>query len=199
MIVVAGVGPGNPKYLTSQVEKAIEDFETVVAFGRVSQSLEGLRKDIVEVHRVAQLKEAMEGKEEVLILASGDPLFYGVTKYLMSQGIPVDDVYPGISSFQFFMSRLKKPWQDYHLISLHGRDYPLEEIKNHPKVVSLMDKDHSPSWLSKELAKLGLKGKLIIGYRLSYPDEKIEEIEIGDEALDLDPLAVVVVEHDLVK
>ncbi len=92
MIVVAGVGPGNPKLLTVQVKEAIESFQHVIAFGKVSQSLASIRPDIIEVTRVSDLKDEIEGKDQVLVLASGDPLFYGVTKYLMSIGIPVKEV-----------------------------------------------------------------------------------------------------------
>ena len=53
MIVVAGVGPGNPKLLTVQVKEAIESFDHVIAFGRVSQSLAPIRSDITEVTRVS--------------------------------------------------------------------------------------------------------------------------------------------------
>lgn len=199
MIVVAGVGPGNPKLLTVQVKEAIESFQHVIAFGRVSQSLASIRPDIIEVTRVSDLKDEIEGKDQVLVLASGDPLFYGVTKYLMSIGIPVKEVYPGISSLQYFACRLKKPWNDYRLISLHGRDFNFHEFKKNPLAISLLDKDHSPGWLSKELKNQGFSGKLIVGYRLSYDDEMIEEIEIGQEASDMDALAVAVIEIEMVK
>lgn len=62
-----------------------------------------------------------------------------------------------------------------------------------------MDKDHSPSWLSNELKIHGFSGKLIVGYRLSYDDEMIEEIEIGQEASDIDALAVAVIEIEMAK
>lgn len=199
MIAVAGVGPGKPKYLTIQVKEAIESFPKVIAFGRVGASLESLREDIISISRVSDLKVQVTGKEDTLILASGDPLFYGVTNYLMRSGIQVDEVYPGVSSLQYFACRLKKPWNNYQLISLHGRDFNLQNLEENPLAISLLDKDHNPSWLSKELKKMGFKGKLIIGYRLSYEDEKIEEIEIGEKALDLDPLAVAVIEIEMVK
>ncbi|WP_099208780.1 precorrin-6y C5,15-methyltransferase (decarboxylating) subunit CbiE [Urinicoccus timonensis] len=199
MIVVAGVGPGNPKLLTVQVKEAIESFDHVIAFGRVSQSLVSIRPDITEVTRVSDLEDKIKGKDQVLVLASGDPLFYGVTKYLMSLGIQVEEVYPGISSLQYFASRLKKPWNDYRLISLHGRDFNFKEFEKNPLAISLLDKDHSPSWLSNELKIHGFSGKLIVGYRLSYDDELIEEIEIGQEASDIDALAVAVIEIEMAK
>ncbi len=94
---------------------------------------------------------------------------------------------------------MKKPWNDYRLISLHGRDFNFREFKKNPLAISLLDKDHSPGWLSKELKSQGFSGKLIVGYRLSYDDEMIEEIEIGQEALDVDALAVAVIEIEMVK
>jgi len=55
MVTVAGVGPGNPKYLTVEVKEAIEKAEYVLAFGRVSNSLKGIRDDVIQVNKVGDI------------------------------------------------------------------------------------------------------------------------------------------------
>ncbi len=82
-VVVAGIGPGNPKYLTLEVKETIENAEKVVAFGRVSNSLENIRGDIVGIKKVEEIIELLNENENILVLASGDPpCFYGIVEYL---------------------------------------------------------------------------------------------------------------------
>lgn len=58
-----------------------------------------------------------------VVLASGDPLFFGIGRLLL-EAFPAEQLtfYPQISSIQLAFSRLKLPWQDATLVSVHGRD-----------------------------------------------------------------------------
>lgn len=82
MIYVAGVGPGNPKYMTLDVIDAIRDATNVVAFNRVSDSIKNIRNDYIKVSTVKEILNCIEDHKDVLILASGDPCFYGILDYL---------------------------------------------------------------------------------------------------------------------
>lgn len=197
MITVAGIGPGNPKLVTGEVKEAIEKTETVIAFGRVSRSLGNLRKDYIEIKSVSEVLDILNRKENVLILASGDPCFYGILEYLKKKCIEVDNVLPGISSFQYMMGKLKKSWQYANFLSLHGRDEGLDNVKNNPLTIILTDKNNTPSKISKALNSLGVKGKIYAGFNLSYDDEKIVLADIGDDIEDISPLAVVVIENEM--
>lgn len=199
MIVVAGVGPGNPKYLTNQVTDAIRSFETVIGFGRVSRSLSEIREDILEVNRVFELLEMVEGKDEVLILASGDPLFFGITNFLKRKGVVIDEIYPGISSFQYFMSQMQLPWSEASFFSLHGRDFDLDKLKTSPLSIGFIDKDNTPTSISRTLYEKGFRGTLHVGYQLSYEEEVIESFPIGGKGRDLSALAVMVIENEMVE
>lgn len=58
----------------------------------------------------------------VVILASGDPLFFGLGRLLLERFERSQiKFYPHFSSVQLAFSRLKIPWQDASLISVHGR------------------------------------------------------------------------------
>ncbi|MCR2043855.1 precorrin-6y C5,15-methyltransferase (decarboxylating) subunit CbiE [Anaerosalibacter massiliensis] len=197
MITVAGIGPGNPKLITEEVKEAIIDAESVIAFGRVSESLKDLRKDYIKVKSVNEILNILSEKENVLILASGDPCFYGILEYLKKKDVNIDNVLPGISSFQYMMGRLKKSWNRASFLSLHGRYNKLENVNNSPLTIILTDKNNTPSKISKSLHKLGLKGKIYAGFNLSYSDEKIVLVNIGDDIEDISSLAVVVVENEM--
>ena len=59
---------------------------------------------------------------KIVVLASGDPLFFGIGRLLLA-ALPTEALsfFPHPSSVQLAFSRLKLPWQEAQVISLHGR------------------------------------------------------------------------------
>lgn len=197
MLTVAGVGPGNIKYMTMDVIDKIKEAKNILAFGRVGESIKSLREDYIQVSKVDEVIHYLNVEKDALLLASGDPDFFGIVEYLKRNNVEIKEVLPGISSFQYMMARLEKSWQDAKFISLHGRDYDLSTIVDYKLIIALIDKNNSPSYISKELNKLGLKGVMHIGFNLSYEEEKIIKINIGEEVEDYSSLGVVVVENEM--
>jgi cobalt-precorrin-7 (C5)-methyltransferase len=197
MLTVAGVGPGNPKYMTVDVAEKIKNAEKILAFGRVGVSIKPIRDDYTQVNRVDEIIDFLNDEKNVLLLASGDPNFYGIVEYLKRKEISIKEVLPGISSFQYMMAKLKKPWQEAKFISLHGRSTELSLVKNYKLVVVLIDKCNNPSYISNELYNLGIRGTLYIGYNLSYEDEKIIKVKIGQDVEAYSSLGVVIVENEM--
>lgn len=197
MLTVAGIGPGNPKYLTVDVKEKIETTKYVLGFGRVASTLKEIRSDIISVNKVDEILNYIEEDKETLLLASGDPNFFGIVDFLKRKEIKINEVLPGISSFQYMMSKLQKSWQDANFLSLHGRSESLEKVKEHKLSIILIDKDNTPSFISKELFKLNIKGTIYAGFNLSYDDEKIIKVNIGEEIEDISSLGVVVIENEM--
>lgn len=197
MLTIAGIGPGNPKYLTGEVLQEIKDAKAIVGFGRVAKSLEGIREDITQVNKVDEVIALLEENKEILLLASGDPNFYGIVEFIKRKGIEVTRVLPGISSFQYLMSKLEIPWQEAKFISLHGRNGDLKEVMGSKLSIILIDRGNNASFISKELKRLGLNGFIYVGFNLSYEDEKIIKINIGEDIEDISPLGVVVIENEM--
>ncbi|MBJ7900412.1 MAG: precorrin-6y C5,15-methyltransferase (decarboxylating) subunit CbiE [Cyanobacteria bacterium RI_101] len=60
------------------------------------------------------------------LLASGDPLFFGLGRLLLTRFPPeLLRFHPHLSCLQLAFSRLKLPWQDATVVSLHGRSLEL--------------------------------------------------------------------------
>lgn len=196
MFIVAGVGPGNPKYLTVEVKEEIQKANRIVAFGRAAKTAKVLGKNVIEVTAVADvLKEII--KEDTLLLASGDSCFYGIVDYLKRNSIKIDRVLPGISSFQYLCAKLQISWQDALMLSLHGKEEDLYKCISSKKTILLLDKENSPSKVEKELVKLGLKGTMHIGYSLSYEDEEILSVAIGSGVTDNNKISLMVIENEM--
>jgi precorrin-6Y C5,15-methyltransferase (decarboxylating) len=59
---------------------------------------------------------------KIVVLASGDPLFFGIGATLVSElGSSNVVIYPNISTLSAAFARIKEPWNDVQIISLHGR------------------------------------------------------------------------------
>lgn len=197
MLTIGGIGPGNIKYLTLDVMNKIEESDNILAFGRIADSLKELREDIIEVKKVDEVLQHLSTNKKTLLLASGDPNFFGIVEFLKRKGIEIEEVLPGLSSFQYLMAKLQKSWQNARFLSLHGRDFNLEELRNSKLSILLIDKDNTPSKISNELFNLGLRGNIYVGYNLSYDNEEIIRKNIGEDIEFLSSLGVVVVENEM--
>ena len=197
MIKVVGMGPGNINHLTMEAINVIKSADKVIAFGRIANTAKIIVNGVIEVNRVDEIIENIDNKVNTAILASGDPCFFGIIDYLNKKGIEVGEVIPGISSFQYMMTKLKKSWQDALLISLHGRDEKLEVVIKCELSVILTDSKNTPNFISKKLYKLGVIGKIYTGYNLSYDEEVILVNDIGDEIEIAGNISVVVIENEM--
>ena len=195
MIKVAGAGPGNPNILTVEVQELIRNSQRVIAFGRIKESLKYLRGDILEVNRMNELLELIgKSDEDTLVLASGDPNFFGVVELIKEKGIKISEIYPGISSLQYFMAKIQKSYSHVNTYSVHGREFDFSKIDwCNGEHVFLIDKIHNGNYISKSLFDLGIKGEIFYGYNLSYEDEYITKSKIGEIIYEPSSLGVVLV------
>lgn len=122
-----------------------------------------------------------------VILASGDPFFYGVGATL-SRHIPISEmtVLPAPSSFSLAASRLGWPLQDVTTLSLHGR--PIDLIRPHlhhgRKILALTSDRQGPADLAHLLQKSGFgQSMLTVLEALGGPNERISPQHATDFAL----------------
>jgi precorrin-6Y C5,15-methyltransferase (decarboxylating) len=74
----------------------------------------------VELGRVEPALARLPGRRAV-VLASGDPGFFGIVRLLRERGHE-PAVLPARSSVQLLFARLGRPWDDVTVVSAHGRD-----------------------------------------------------------------------------
>lgn len=121
--------------------------------------------DVVAVIR-AHLAATSDRDPLVVVLASGDPLFFGIGRFLLDK-LPAHwlDFHPHTSSVQLAFARVKLPWQDAVVFSAHGRS--LEGLarllrQGVEKVAILTDGASHPG----AIAQLVLSLRLPLRYRL---------------------------------
>ena len=195
-LTVAGAGPGNIELLTQEAIRAIKDADMVAGFERIASDVKPIRNDVKTLNGISEILDLPIEKKKVLVLASGDPCFFGITEFIKNKNIKIEKVITGISSMQYFMSKLQKQWQALPFYSLHGRETDFSKMHSKESFFILTDKTNNPDIISARLKEEGFKGRLFVGYNLSYPDESIEEYTIGDKIIVKSFLNTVLVQNE---
>ncbi|MEW9672003.1 precorrin-6y C5,15-methyltransferase (decarboxylating) subunit CbiE [Ammoniphilus sp. 3BR4] len=108
-----------------------------------------------------------------VVLASGDPLFYGIGGYLSKKCNA--DIFPNASSIQLAFSRIGESWQDAYVTSVHGRSIKglAQRIDGKAKVALLTDQENSPPEIAKYLISFGMvEYQAFVGENLGGQQEK---------------------------
>ena len=146
------------------------------------------------VPTVAQ-RAVLEADGDVVVLASGDPSFFGVLRLLRAR-VPADEleVLPALSSVALAFARARLPWDDAVVVSAHGRDLrpAVAACRAHPKVAVLTSQGAGPAELGAALD--GVPRRLLVGERLGLEGERTTWLTPAEAAArdDWDPLNVVV-------
>jgi len=119
-------------------------------------------------------------RQRCVVLASGDPLFYGVGSYLI--GILGPDalrIEPAVSSMQLAFARAGLPWHDAALASVHGRDLRRTLIPLLGRgLIGLFTQDgDSPAEVARFFLERGLNGyEAVVAEDLGGQDERVSRV-----------------------
>ena len=199
MLQVVGLGPGSREYMVNAALSELSKADYIIGFKRAIESIEFIEKPKYIAKGLKDILDfAQENKDKkICVIASGDPLFYGIADYLNKNYVGDIKIIPGISSFQYMMCKLGKPWQNAKLCSLHGREEEFIKVVEENKIsIWLTDNKNTPDVMCKNIVKAGIKAQVYIGENLSYEDEKISSGE-AFEFIDMKfkDLTVVVIEN----
>ena len=102
------------------------------------------------------------GKKNILILANGDPNFFGIGGTIIG-GLKENEkrfieIYPAISYMQIGFSKLKIPMTHAYILSLHGRSFDdLHPVLNSEKIIGIYtDEINTPDKIYGELEEKGI-------------------------------------------
>jgi cobalt-precorrin-5B (C1)-methyltransferase len=202
-LAVVGVGPGAEELLLPAAWREIRRAEAIAggtrlldAFAPATARRIPIGGDVAAA--LAQVRAALDEGLRTVVLASGDPGFFGVLASVRRELPDVElAVVPGISSAQLAMARLGVSWDGIAFASAHGRDpeAALAACERNERALLLADRASSPQALACALAARG-EFRVTVCERLGYADEQItvgSASEIAERAFD--SLAVLLVEH----
>ena len=106
---------------------------------------------------VYSIRKGVLEKKEVVVLADGDPGFFGIGRRLVATlGREAVVLYPNVTTLQTAASRLKIPWDDIRTVSLHGRKdiQPLlRALVRIDRVAVYTDSSFHPAVVAQELIR----------------------------------------------
>ena len=194
-IQLIGIAPGDG--LGEEQRSLVGRCGCVVASTRHRQLVEGLGVEVVAIAPVEQALAAIEQRlasMAVAVLASGDPLFFGIGRTLIARfGRERVQIYPALSSMQLACSRFGVPWDDARFVSLHGRSAEAlgGRLLPHAKVFCFTDRVNSPASVAKALLaacenlddlELAAAYTLQVAENLGLADERVSQGSLAEMA-----------------
>lgn len=206
-LALVGMGMGDAATLTVGAARLLEEAQVILGAPRLLENLP--RRENTRYLPLALPREVAEQLEQnphwdrVCVALSGDVGFYSGAAQLVQLLADLDPqpelkLVPGISSPQQLAARLGRPWQEFHLVSAHGKDCDiLAQALNHPAVFCLTGGTATPDALCRQLTQAGLGDAAVtVGEQLGHPREQITTgtaEEIGKRVFH--PLSVLLIEN----
>lgn len=199
-IHILGLGDDGLDGLTPSARQLIDQAEVVVGTPRLLALADGDKSRQLAVGNdldaaAAQLSAAA-GKR-IVVLASGDPLFYGVARYFCDKlGKDRFEVVPHVSSMQLAFARVKESWEDAYLANLYKG--PLERafdaIRIAEKVGLFTSDELTPARIARELLDRRITYfRAYVCENLGSRDERVTQGELSEIASqEFSPLNVMI-------
>ncbi len=200
-LTILGIGDAGLETLTPAQQALLEEAETVIAPDRVLDALD-LGKKKVEpwsgrIHEIINDLADRRG-EKVTILATGDPMHYGIGATLLRH-MPKAEmrIIPSPSAFSLAAARLGWALQDTDCISMHGR--PVEQLRLFlapgARIIALTSDGKTVGAAAAMLCEAGLgAAKLTVLEHMGGADERIAALRAdktaGREFDDFNTLAI---------
>lgn len=197
---ILGIGDDGLDGLTAAARKIISnaqmllgDEQTMAATKNQTAQRVEIGVDLEElVRRIADNSD-----KRIVILANGDPLFYGTARYLCDRlGKDHFEVIPHVSSMQLAFARVKESWDEAYLTNLANQslDRTLERIRTAQKVGLFTTEQTPPGAVARVL--LDRQIDYFYAYvceNLGSPDERVFQGELSEVAAhDFSPLNVMI-------
>ena len=203
-IYVVGVGADGSAGLTSRARELVAAAEMLVGsdpalrlFPEIDAERVRIGSDLSEVSERLRVEF---GRKRIVVVATGDPLFYGVARYLCDRlGKDRFEVLPHVSSMQLAFARVKETWEEAYLTDLSTRtlDAVLDRVRVAETVGLFTSETYHPARIARELLVRGLDYfRAYVCENLGGKDERITQGELTElQAMTFDPLNVMILKR----
>jgi len=127
-----------------------------------------------------------EGHPEVVVFASGDPLFFGFANTLKRE-LPEADitVFPSFNSLQLLAHRMQLPYADMRTVSLTGRPWDAFDaalITGERLIGALTDRQKTPAMIARRMLDYGYDNyRMTVGECLGNRDsERVRTLSLTE-------------------
>ena len=187
-VIIIGMGLG-PDDLNPRQRSLIEAADILVGGRRLLDNFDdlGCERRIIDrdLAGLGDFLEAHMVDHAIVVLASGDPLFFGIGSYLVRRlGAASVRILPNVSAVAAAFARLGRPWQAVRAVSLHGRSRMGEMLRHlaaGDTVAVYTDPARSPAWLAGQLLECGFEDvTLDVLEQLGSPAETLRRLSPRD-------------------
>jgi precorrin-6Y C5,15-methyltransferase (decarboxylating) len=203
-VYIVGVGSDGLAGLTARARDILTSADVVLGPEQTLDLLPELRGERVPVggdpHEQVRLLEANLGRKRLAVVAGGDPLFYGIARYLCDRlGKERFEVLPHVTSMQMAFARVKESWDEAYLTNL--ATHPLEDVLDRVRVAETVglftSEREGPPAVARALLARGLDYfRAYVCENLGGPDERVTQGELSDIAeMEFAPLNVMILKR----
>jgi precorrin-6Y C5,15-methyltransferase (decarboxylating) len=186
---IVGIGDDGVEGMTAQARRLVESADVLVGPESCAPLMPpGLRSRLVVAVNLEELVERIEagGQKRIVVLASGDPLFYGTARYVCSKlGKERFEVVPHVSSMQLAFARVKESWEDAFLANLSGQSIErvIERVRS-SDTAGLFTSDQWPAAaVARALLDEGVDSfQAYVCENLGSPDERVTQGSLAEIA-----------------
>ncbi len=188
-IHIVGIGDDGLDGITSAARQLIDAADLLVGSCAALATANKPDTQQLEVgHDLEKLATQLSETDatKVVVLASGDPLFFGTARYLCDKlGKDNFEVLPHVSSMQLAFARVKESWDEAYLTNLASQplERVAEKIRTAEKVGIFTTEETPPAKVAQAL--LDRQIEYFTAYvceNLGSPDERVTLIELSDLA-----------------
>jgi precorrin-6Y C5,15-methyltransferase (decarboxylating) len=188
---IVGIGDDGVEGMTAQARRLVEAADLLLGPESCGPLLPaGLAVRLVAASNLEELVERIEaaGAKRVVVLASGDPLFYGTARYVCAKlGKERFEVVPHVSSMQLAFARVKESWEEAFLANLSGQSIErvIDKIRTSETVGLFTSEQWPPAAVAKALIEDGVDYfQAYVCENLGSPDERVTQGSLAEIAKD---------------
>ena len=205
MIDVIGTDAGAPASMPAPQQTLLRAAAVIAAPQRLQAALQDwlgdAKPELISSEEPRALVDNLQSRhvqEPVVVLASGDPLWFGLGRILCDRiGAERLRFHPAPTSLQLAFARIGRPWQDADWVSLHGRDIETlaSMLQKRPAALAVLTDPNQggASSVQQMLRSSGLEAStdLWLCENLGHPEERVQLIAPGTALpTDLQPLLI---------
>jgi precorrin-6Y C5,15-methyltransferase (decarboxylating) len=199
-IHIIGIGDDGLEGLTTAARKIIAEAQLLLGDEQAMAATQNQTAQRIELgsNLEAVMRRIGENSNlRTVILANGDPLFYGTARYLCDRlGKDRFQVVPHVSSMQLAFARVKESWDEAYLTNLANQQLErvIERIRTAEKVGLFTTERNPPASVAQALLDRSIDYfYAYVCENLGSPDERVFQGELSDVATqEFSPLNVLI-------
>lgn len=190
IIHVVGVGNEGAESLTPRALAIVEKAEVLVGGQRLLDAFPDVPAERLKigarVDEVLATVAARRATSRVVVLATGDPNYFGITRALLRHA-PAEDleIVPNVSALQWAFAKAREPWDDAAFLTVHGRTMAVlaEAVRGQRKVCLFTDERNTPAAIARALLDAGLgEYRAVLCEDLGGPSEHVSRLSLEELA-----------------